>query len=176
MPEEVILVDENDVEIGQAEKLSVHHSGALHRALSVFIFNSKGQMLLQQRAFHKYHTPGLFSNTCCSHPRPGEDTQAAAHRRLQEEMGFDCPIKALFSFQYRADFDNGLIEHELDHVFAGVFDGEPVANPDEVASWKWVNIPELRADVAANPDTYTFWFRHVLERTLEAWQEEQIKN
>ncbi len=166
MQDEVILVDEHDREVGTAEKLDAHHTGRLHRAISVFVFDSEGRMLLQQRAHDKYHSGGLVTNTCCSHPRPGEDTEAAAHRRLEEEMGFDCPLERLFTFTYRADFENGLTEHELDHVFVGYYDGDPVPNPDEVASWEWKSVPDVAADIARRPEAYTFWFKHVFDRVI----------
>jgi len=164
--EYVILVDENDNEIGSMEKIEAHKKAKLHRAFSIFIFNSKGQMLLQQRAKGKYHCGGLWSNACCSHPRPGEKTEDAAHRRLKEEMGFDCPLKEITSFIYKAEFDNGLTEYEFDHVFIGFYDGEINANSEEVDDWKYVEIDELVKDVKNNPEKYTPWFRKILPKVI----------
>jgi isopentenyl-diphosphate delta-isomerase len=168
MTEEVILVDEHDRELGAAEKLSVHRTGQLHRAISVFVMNRAGDMLIQQRAYGKYHSGGLYSNTCCSHPRPGESTGAAARRRLREEMGIVCPLKPAFTFMYRTDFGNGLIEHELDHVFVGQFDGEPSPDPAEVASWAWRSVSDLAADIERRPDAYTFWFKQIYRRVVDS--------
>lgn len=162
--EQVILVDINDRPTGSEEKLKAHELALLHRAFSVFIFNSKGELMLQRRALHKYHSPGLWTNTCCSHPRPGEETMQAAHRRLKEEMGFDCPLEWKFSFIYQAPFDNGLTEHEFDHVFFGSFKQDPIINPDEVAEWKWVSMEWLLQDVRTNPQDYTIWFKIALEQ------------
>lgn len=161
--EQVILVDEKDNEIGLGEKMEVHRHGKLHRAFSVFVFNSKGQMMLQKRAITKYHGGGLWSNTCCSHPRKGEAPLEAAKRRLQEEMGFTCDLTKLYSFIYKTDVDNGLIEHELDHVFVGKFDGAPRLNSEEVGEWRWVGLEELKKDMGKNPGNYTFWFKKVME-------------
>jgi isopentenyl-diphosphate delta-isomerase len=157
--EEVVLVNENDEAIGVEEKLKAHLLGALHRAFSVFIFNSDGQLLLQKRASTKYHSRGLWSNTCCGHPRPGESTERASRRRLYEEMGFDCEVREVFDFIYHAELDNGLFEHEYDHVLVGRFDGEPNPSRYEVDDWKWVGLPELRLDVQQNPDAFTYWFK-----------------
>lgn len=162
MREEVILVNENDEAIGVEEKLKTHLLGALHRAFSVFIFNSGGQLLLQKRAGTKYHSGGLWSNTCCGHPRPGESIEGASRRRLYEEMGFDCELKEVFDFIYRAELDDGLFEHEYDHVLVGGFDGEPNPNRDEVDDWKWVSLPELRLDMRRTPDAFTYWFKLTL--------------
>jgi isopentenyl-diphosphate delta-isomerase len=159
MEEQVILVDRNDNEIGLMAKMEAHEKGVLHRAFSVFVFNQKGEMMLQRRALSKYHSPGLWSNTCCSHPRKGETALEAAHRRTVEEMGFDCDMKEAFSFIYKADFDNGLTEHEFDHVIIGNYDKEPVINPEEVDSWKWIKLDELKKDMQTNPEKYTVWFR-----------------
>jgi len=169
--ENVILVDTNDTPVGQMEKLKAHLKGELHRALSVLIFNSEGEILLQQRAFSKYHTPGLWSNTCCSHPRPGEDSLEAATRRLGEEMGFTTPLIKSFDFIYRAHFDNGLIEHEFDHVFFGTFDGEPVINPEEANDFKWVKLNNLMEDIRSVPENYTVWFRIIMEKMVERFPE-----
>ncbi len=157
--EEVILVDTSDNQTGTEEKIKAHELAILHRAFSVFVFNDTNELMLQRRALHKYHSPGLWTNTCCSHPRPGEETIAAAHRRLVEEMGFDCKLEWKFSFIYKAPFDNGLTEHEFDHVFYGFYNEEPRINEEEVAEWKWISVPELKADIKARPDEYTVWFK-----------------
>lgn len=162
--DQVILVDENDRELGAMDKMQAHVEGKLHRALSVFIFNSRGDWLLQKRAEGKYHSAGLWTNTCCSHPRPGEPTELAAHRRLSEEMGIGCRMKLLFTFQYKADVGNSLIEHELDHVFAGMSDLVPVLNPAEAQEWRYCTADEIAADLLAHPENYTQWFRIVFER------------
>lgn len=160
--EQVILVDEQDNEIGSMEKMEAHEKAVLHRAFSIFIFNDEGQMMLQQRALSKYHSPGLWTNTCCSHPRPGESLEEATQRRIVEEMGFQCEMKELFNFIYKAPFEDGLTEHELDHVFKGVYNDDPKINPEEVASWQWVEVDELLEDVKENPDDYTVWFKIAL--------------
>ena len=172
MDDQVILVDENDREIGIEEKIKAHQAANLHRAFSIFIFDSEGKMLIQQRAFAKYHSPGLWTNACCSHPRPGESVMTAAHRRLQEEMGFECELHEKFNFIYRAEFDNGLTEHEFDHVLFGIFDGVPKPNMREVASYRWINIDELEKDVAANGDAYTVWFKIALRQVLNLNQDQ----
>lgn len=163
----VILVDEQDQEIGLMEKMEAHEKGVLHRAFSVFVFNDQGQFLLQQRAFSKYHSGGLWTNTCCSHPRKGETVLEAATRRLQEEMGFIVPLEAQFSFIYFRELDNDLIEHELDHVVFGKFNGIPAINADEVASYKYVDKEVLIADMKANPTNYTEWFKICFEEVLK---------
>ncbi|PST82833.1 isopentenyl-diphosphate delta-isomerase [Pedobacter yulinensis] len=157
--EHVILVDEQDQEIGVMEKMQAHREGRLHRAFSIFIFNSDGQMMLHKRAANKYHSPGLWSNACCSHPRPGEDVLQAANRRLQEEMGFTCRLSPAFKFSYRASLDQGMTENEFDHVLTGRYTGSPVLNPDEVAEWKWMDTGLLYEDLQLNPDHYTYWFK-----------------
>ena len=157
--EHVILVDEQDNEIGIMEKMEAHVQGKLHRAISVFIFNTKGEMLLQQRAAHKYHSSLLWTNACCSHPRPRETAGAAAVRRLQEEMGMTCDLKEAFSFVYRAHLDKGLTEHEYDHVFTGTCDMAPIADADEVAAWKYISMEDLERDIASHPENYTEWFK-----------------
>lgn len=162
--EQVILVDQFDAQTGVEEKLRAHELALLHRAFSVFVFNSKGELLLQRRALHKYHSPGLWTNTCCSHPRPGEITKDAAHRRLKEEMGFDCELEWKFSFVYKAPFDNGLTEHEFDHVFFGTFDKDPIINTEEVTEWKWVSWENLLGKIEENPQDYTVWFRIALKK------------
>lgn len=163
MEEKVILVDTNDEPIGLMEKMEAHRLGLLHRAFSVFVLNSKNEIMLQQRAAHKYHSPLLWTNTCCSHQRAGESNLEAGSRRLFEEMGFKTPLKEHFHFIYKAPFDNGLTEHELDHVMVGYSDEEPNINPDEVESWKWMSIEAVKADMQENPNEYTAWFTIIFE-------------
>lgn len=164
--EHVILVDEQDCEIGAMEKLAAHENGGVrHRAFSVFIFNSQGLWLLQKRAAGKYHFPGLWTNACCSHPRPGEATEAAAHRRLGEELGFDCTLTERFHFEYKATSEaEGLTEHEIDHVFTGTFNGTPVLNPHEVSDVRWVTLSDLEHDLQTNPGAFTPWFKLAFPR------------
>ena len=164
--EEVILVDEHDQAIGTMEKLEAHQKGLLHRAISVFIFDRQGRLLLQQRAAHKYHSPTLWTNTCCSHPAPGETAADAAHRRLQEEMGMRVPLTFAFTFHYRAPFDNGLVEHELDHVFIGYTDESPIPNPEEVAAYRWVDRAAIDREIRMHPEHYTVWFKLIYQRVL----------
>ena len=164
MEEQVILVNEQDQVLGTMPKMEAHEKARLHRAFSVFVLNHKGETMLQQRAAHKYHSPGLWTNTCCSHQRVGETNIQAGKRRLEEEMGFQTDLQDLFSFIYKAPFDNGLTEHELDHVLLGHFEGEPNINPDEVADWKWMGLEEIREDLEANPGAYTAWFKIIFER------------
>ncbi len=163
MEEKVILVDTNDEPIGLMEKMEAHRLGLLHRAFSVFVLNSKNEIMLQQRAAHKYHSPLLWTNTCCSHQRAGESNLEAGSRRLFEEMGFTTPLKEHFHFIYKAPFDNGLTEHELDHVMVGYSNEEPNINPDEVESWKWMSIEAVKADMQENPNEYTAWFTIIFE-------------
>jgi isopentenyl-diphosphate delta-isomerase len=165
--EYVVLVDENDHEKGEMEKMEAHEKGLLHRAFSIFIFNKQGQLILQRRALTKYHSPGEWANTCCSHPRKGESVLDAGHRRLQEEMGFDAPLEEVLTFVYKADVGKGLVEHELDHVLIGTFDGEPSVNPDEVDSWKAADLDWIREDVKANPKNYAPWFRIIFEKVYQ---------
>jgi isopentenyl-diphosphate Delta-isomerase len=167
MHEEVILVDENDRPVGTMEKMEAHARGALHRAFSVFIFDSAGRLLLQKRAAEKYHSGGLWTNTCCGHPREGEETGAAARRRLQEEMGIACELTEAYSFIYRTEFGNGLFEHEFDHVFLGTRDGNPVPHPEEAEDWKWADVSELESHMRANPDAYSFWLKASLADVLK---------
>ncbi len=155
--EQVILVDEHDQQVGVAGKMEAHEKGMLHRAFSVFIFNSKGQMLLQQRALHKYHSGGLWTNACCSHPGPGEETQAAAQRRLREELGFEVPVEKVFDFLYKKEFDNGLTEHEFDHVYAGEYDHHIEINANEVMDFCYKDMQEIRATLQSNPEKYSAW-------------------
>ena len=164
MKEEVILVDTNDVPLGTMPKMEAHEKAILHRAFSVFILNKEGQLMLQQRALSKYHSPGLWTNTCCSHQRLGETNIEAGTRRLQEEMGFKTPLKELFSFVYKATLDNGLTEHEFDHVILGYYDSEPIINHEEVTNWKWMNLEEIIKEIKTTPDNYTAWFKIIFDR------------
>lgn len=176
MNEMVVLVDELNNETGVMDKLGAHLSGRLHRAVSVFIFNSRGEMLLQQRAAGKYHSAGLWSNTCCSHPRPGEPIEEAAHRRLFEEMGLKCGLQEIFTFIYKADLENNLTEFEFDHVFSGICDDVPQPDPEEVAAWKYVPVADVEKDVAANPDHYSAWFKICLtEQKEELFNKTNVK-
>lgn len=163
MTEQVILVNDTDEIIGVEEKIKAHLTGALHRAFSIFVFNSTGQLLLQKRTSTKYHSKGLWSNTCCGHPRPSESIEDASRRRLLEEMGFDCELSQRFNFIYRADLDNDLVEHEYDHVLVGNFDGTPLPSREEVDDWRWVDITPLKQDMKENPENYTYWFRISLD-------------
>jgi isopentenyl-diphosphate delta-isomerase len=166
MDERVILVDENDNQIGTEEKIKAHKKALLHRAFSILIFNSNKEVLLQRRALTKYHSPGLWTNTCCSHPKPGEQIENAVQRRLKEEMNMSCSLNKIFKFQYKAGFDNGLTEHEIDHVFVGNSDTDPDINPDEVDSFKWVSLEKLSQDIKTNPDNYTPWFKIIINKFL----------
>lgn len=166
MKEKIILVDKRDKKIGTGEKLKVHQEGKLHRAFSIFIFNSKGELMLQRRARTKYHSGGLWVNTCCSHPRVGEEMKKAIHRRLKEEMRFDCNLKEAFSFIYHVKFDNGLTENEFDHVFIGKFDGKPYPNPEEADDWKWISLDELQWDIKRKPDNYAYWLRFSIDKVI----------
>lgn len=166
--EHVILVNEQDEVLGVMEKMEAHEKALLHRAFSVFVFNAKHELLLQQRAFTKYHSAGLWTNTCCSHPRPGESTEAAAIRRLQEEMGFTTDLVKAFSFTYSASFDNGLTEHEFDHVFIGNYDGEIVINEEEVASYVYKPLEEVALLLKQEPATFTAWF-HIAFPKIYEW-------
>ena len=167
-PQQVILVDENDQPVGIDDKLKAHQNGGrLHRAFSVFVFNSAGEMLLQRRSLRKYHFGGLWTNACCSHPDPGQPLERAARTRLSDEFGFDVPLDEAFSFTYRAtDAASGLTEHEFDHVLIGRFDGQPHPNPDEIGEWRWAAPDELRRDLERHPQDYTPWFKIALEQVL----------
>ena len=162
--EEVILVNEQNEQIGTMPKMEAHEKAVLHRAFSVFVMNDKGETMLQQRAANKYHSPLLWTNTCCSHQRVGESNIEAGKRRLQEEMGFSVPLKELFSFVYKAPFDNGLTEHELDHVMIGKYNDKPRINTEEVADWKWMKPVDIKNDISKNPAMYTAWFKIIFER------------
>ena len=167
MEELVILIDKNDNPIGLMEKIEAHEKALLHRAFSVFIFNKKGELMLQQRAAKKYHSPLLWTNTCCSHQRDGETNIEAGKRRLLEEMGFVTELKELFSFIYKAPFDNGLTEHELDHVMIGYYDDEPTLNTDEVERFKWMSLEDVKADIEKRPKEYTAWFKIIFEKSYD---------
>jgi len=160
--EHVILVDEKDNAVGTMEKMEAHRKGELHRAFSVVVYNSKGEILLQKRAKTKYHSGGLWTNACCSHPQPNESMAEATARKLKQEMGIALHLDFAFKFIYQIKLDRNLVEHEYDHVFTGLFDGEPVVNAEEVEDWKFVNLISLRKDVAINPAYYTYWFRLIL--------------
>ncbi len=168
MIENVILVNEQDQELGLMEKMEAHKKGLLHRAFSVFVLNDKGELMIQRRALSKYHSGGLWTNTCCSHPRKGETPEEAAHRRMQEEMGFDCPISKTLEFTYKAELDKGMTEHEYDHLFIGQFNGEPKLNPDEAMDWRWVNVAVLEKDIQVHPEKYTAWFKIIYQQFLQA--------
>lgn len=167
MEEQVLLVNELDEAIGTMGKLKAHQVGALHRAFSVFLFDDQGRLLIQKRAAGKYHSAGLWTNTCCSHPRPYETVQDAAQRRLMEEMGIDTPIEYRFSFLYKASFDNGLHEHELDHVFFGAWSGPAKPHPEEAEDWKYISLDALAADMQRNPELYTVWLRTCWDQVCE---------
>ncbi len=165
MPEElVILVNQNDKKIGLMPKQEAHEKGLLHRAFSVFVFNDKNELMLQQRALDKYHSPGLWTNTCCSHQRDGESNIEAGKRRLQEEMGFVTDLTESISFIYKAPFDNGLTEHEYDHILTGRFNNQPNINPAEVSDWKWMAIEDVKSDIERNPSKYTAWFKIIFDK------------
>ena len=160
----VILVNEKDEKIGLMPKMEAHEKALLHRAFSVFVMNDKNELMLQQRALHKYHSPGLWTNTCCSHQRDGESSLEAGRRRLMEEMGFTTPLKETTSFIYKAPFDNGLTEHEFDHVLVGTYNDEPVINPEEVADWKWMSLEAVKEDIKKKPEQYTAWFKIIFDK------------
>lgn len=164
--EEVILVDSDDNVLGTMEKMEAHRKGVLHRAFSILIFNSAGELLLQKRSREKYHSGGLWTNACCSHPSPHESIEESVRKRLQYEMGIDVNPTFAYTFQYKAPLDNALIEHELDHVYVGQFDGTPEVNPEEVEDWKFVDVEDLRKSVKDNPEKYTAWFRLMLDQPV----------
>lgn len=169
--EKVILVDTNDNPIGLMNKLEAHEKAVLHRAFSVFILNDNNELMLQQRAQHKYHSPLLWTNTCCSHQRENETNIQAGTRRLREEMGFETELKEMFHFIYKAPFDNGLTEHELDHVMIGYYNNMPNINKEEVESWKWMKIEDVKNDMITNPDQYTIWFKIIFEEFYHHFDE-----
>ncbi|HBI39650.1 MAG TPA: isopentenyl-diphosphate delta-isomerase [Tenacibaculum sp.] len=167
MKEYVILVDEQDNPIGSMEKIEAHQKALLHRAFSVFIFNNRGELMLQQRAKKKYHSPLLWTNTCCSHQKEGETSLKAGKRRLQEEMGFSCDLEEVFSFIYKAPFDNGLTEHELDHVMVGKYEEDPKINREEVEAFKWMPLKDVKKDIENKPELYTEWFKIIFRESYE---------
>lgn len=172
----LILVDENDKQVGTAEKMEAHlNGGKLHRAFSIFVFNDKGETLLQKRAMTKYHSKGKWSNTCCSHPYVGDTLLGAAHRRLKEEMGFDCDLEEAFSFIYHADVGNGLTENEFDHVVFGRFNGKPNINKNEASDYKWIDLKSLKSDLGKNPDNYTPWVRICIDKVIDAYNKRSNK-
>lgn len=164
MEDDLILVNEKDEPIGNMPKLLAHQLGRLHRAFSIFIFNNQGELLIQQRASHKYHSAGQWANSCCSHPKPNEDTQNAAERRLQEELGFITPLTHVGSLIYHADVNGGLIEHEYDHLFVGYYNHDITPNTEEVSSIRWVKLSQLKQEIAATPENFTPWFKKILEK------------
>ena len=169
---EVILVNKNDQPIGQMDKLEAHQKGLLHRAFSIFVFNNKGEMLLQQRAMGKYHSAGLWTNACCSHPQPGEETKTAAIRRLKEELGFETSIEKIFDLYYRTEFENGLTEHEFDHVFAGEYDGPVNPDPEEIMDISYKSMDEISEGLIKNPEQYTHWFRLAFPGICSWWNQQ----
>jgi len=166
--ENVILVNEKDEQIGLMPKMEAHQKALLHRAFSVFIFNENDELMLQQRALSKYHSPGLWTNTCCSHQREGETNIEAGKRRLEEEMGFSTELKDTVSFIYKAPFDNGLTEHEFDHILVGKYNDDPVLNPEEAADFKWLSLDEVRRDMEVNPHLYTAWFKIIFDKYYQS--------
>lgn len=167
MTEKITLVDENNNITGYEEKLKVHQLGLLHAAFSIFIFNDKEEMLIQKRHPAKYHSGGLWANSCCSHPRQDEIIDQAIHRRLREELGFDCPLKKIFDFTYRVEFENGLIEHELDNVFLGRFNGPVHPNPQKIQDVKWLKLDDLASDIKNRPAQYAYWFKRAWPRVIK---------
>jgi isopentenyl-diphosphate delta-isomerase len=172
--ENVILVNEKDEPIGLMPKMEAHEKAVLHRAFSVFVLNGKNEIMLQQRAHHKYHSPLLWTNTCCSHQREGETNIQAGSRRLFEEMGFQTDLKELFHFIYKAPFDNGLTEHELDHVMIGYYNDAPNINTEEVEDWKWMPIEAVKSDIQNNPDLYTIWFKIIFDQFYHFLEEHTL--
>lgn len=167
MEEQIILVNENDEPVGAMGKLETHEKGLLHRAFSIFVKNQEGKLMLQKRAETKYHCGGLWTNTCCGHPGGGEETLAAAHRRLGEEMGFDCHLEEVFVFHYTTPLEKGLTENEIDHVFVGTFNREPHINPEEADDWAWMTREEIEKDLATHPEKYTYWFGIAMQKAKE---------
>lgn len=161
------LVNEQDEIIGEGEKLAVHQAGLLHRAFSILVHDGAGLWLLHQRAFHKYHSGGLWTNTCCGHPNVGEEMERAIHRRLQEEMGFDCPLTYQFKFKYQAQLDHGLMEHEIDHVYIGQYNADFTVNPEEVAAVRWATMDQIREEIQRHPEQFTVWFKQIVRELGE---------
>ena len=167
MNDDLILVDKDDNIVGYADKLHVHKEGLLHRAFSLFVMNQHNELMLQKRAAGKYHSAGLWANTCCSHPLKGEDQKEAIHNRIMFEMGFDCDLSELFRFTYYAELDHDMIEYELDRVYIGNYEGEPRPNPDEVSDWQWMNIEALKKDLEENPKQYVYWLKEAFDEFYE---------
>ena len=176
MMEQVVLVNELDQEIGLMEKMEAHEKALLHRAFSVFVFNDAGELLLQQRAFEKYHSGGLWTNTCCSHPRPNEAVLDAANRRLVEEMGFSTPLEKVFDFIYQAEFSNGLTEHEFDHVFIGQYNGAIVPDPNEVHAYEYRTMESIQASLDAKEGLFTAWFEIIFPKMMDWWKNQNSRN
>ena len=174
--EQVVLVNEQDQEIGLMEKMEAHEKALLHRAFSVFVFNEAGELLLQQRAFEKYHSGGLWTNTCCSHPRPNETVLDAANRRLMEEMGFQTPLNKVFDFIYQAEFSNGLTEHEFDHVFIGHYEGAIVPDPHEVHAYEYRTMESIQASLDAKEGLFTAWFEIIFPKMMDWWKNQNSRN
>lgn len=170
--DQLILVDSNDNVVGKMEKLEAHQKGLLHRAFSIFLFNSSGEMLIQQRVDSKYHSPGLWTNACCSHPSPNETVMDAGQRRLMEELGISTFLVHSFYFEYRTEFENGLIEHELDHVLVGYTNENPILNPSEAKAFQWISLENLMHDIQISPENYTIWFKIILNQHFEKIQKE----
>jgi isopentenyl-diphosphate delta-isomerase len=166
--EQVILVDTDDREIGSMEKMQAHRLGKLHRAFSILVFNSKGELMLQKRAKTKYHSGGLWTNTCCSHPKPGEPIQQTMRRKLRQEMGIEVDLRFRFKFIYKVDLENNLIEHEIDHVFVGTYDGPPVLNKHEAEDWRFDSMSKIRGEINREPDNFTAWFKKIVDMLPEA--------
>lgn len=171
----VILVDDFDHEIGFQDKLTVHQQGLLHRAFSVFVFNSNNQLILQQRSDNKYHSPSLWTNTCCSHPKPQEKTKEACKRRLIEEMGISCELNFCFSFVYQCKFSNGLTEHEIDHIYIGFSDDSPKINPKEVKDWKYISLSDLEKEIEYNPEKFTEWLKICFSKLTDYYKSNHFK-
>ena len=174
--EQVVLVNEQDLEIGLMEKMEAHEKALLHRAFSVFVFNEAGELLLQQRAFEKYHSGGLWTNTCCSHPRPNETVLDAANRRLMEEMGFQTPLQKVFDFIYQAEFSNGLTEHEFDHVFVGYYEGTILPDPAEVHAYEYRTMASIQASLDAKEGIFTAWFEIIFPKLMDWWKQQNRLN
>jgi isopentenyl-diphosphate delta-isomerase len=168
----VVLVDSQDNELGKMEKLEAHEKGLLHRAFSIFLFNSKGEMLIQQRALSKYHSPGLWTNACCSHPAPNESIIQAGNRRLKEELGLSTELVDAFNFEYRETFENNLTEHELDHVLVGYSEENPILNQEEAKDYRWITWANLLEEIDLNPEKFTIWFKIILTKHIEKLQKE----
>jgi isopentenyl-diphosphate delta-isomerase len=168
----VVLVDSQDNELGKMEKLEAHEKGLLHRAFSIFLFNSKGEMLIQQRALSKYHSPGLWTNACCSHPAPNESIIQAGNRRLKEELGLSTELVDAFNFEYRETFENNLTEHELDHVLVGYSEENPILNQEEAKDYRWITWANLLEEIDLNPENFTIWFKIILTKHIEKLQKE----